>query len=538
MFNRTALFSIIYDSYKSWEKVKMVDENEFFRQATLRISSSLKSETALQRCMTYLKQHMPVSGIVLGLYDPNLNMGRLLSFIWPSGITRPEKTFIFPKEYWGWMKNQWENQEKIRIINDFSKEEMPLQQVFAKTWPNDTSHIMMGLRLDEMRLGTLGLFVEGKHRYNESHAHLISLLHEPFAIAISNILQHQEILRLKDILADDNRYLRQEIMEITGKTIIGADFGLRSVMEMVSQVAPLNSPVLLLGETGVGKEVIANAIHYSSKRKNNPYIRVNCGAIPESLIDSELFGHEKGAFTGAISNKRGRFERANAGTIFLDEVGELPPAAQVRLLRVIQQREIERVGGTETLPVDVRIISATHQNLEVMVKSGTFREDLFYRLNVFPITIPPLRYRADDIPALVNHFLEHKSRELGIEQLPSITQEAIEQLQAYRWPGNVRELENFVERALIQTKTGMPFEAIAFSGLARTSDDHTRTPSNKTDESILPMDDIIAMHIKKALAQTRGKVEGIDGAANLLKIHPSTLRGRMRKLGIPFGRQR
>ena len=516
----------------------MVDENEFFRQAALRISSSLKSETALQRCMIYLKKHMPVSGIFFALYDPKLNVGKMLASVWPPNISQPNKTLVVPKEYWGWMKNQWDSLERVNIRNDISKEEEPIRRIFASLWPIDTSHITMALQLDEMRLGILEIFVEGKNRYNESHAHLISLLHEPFAIAISNILQHQEILRLKDILADDNSYLRQELMKKTGETIIGTDFGLRGVMEMVHQVAPLNSPVLLLGETGVGKEVIANAIHYSSKRKKNPYIRVNCGAIPESLIDSELFGHEKGAFTGAISSKRGRFERAHNGTIFLDEVGELPMAAQVRLLRVLQQREIERVGGADVIPVDVRIISATHQNLESMVQSGKFREDLLYRLNVFPIMIPPLRHRIDDVPALVNHFLEQKSRELGVEQLPSITKDAIEQLQVYHWPGNVRELENFVERALIQTKIGMTFEAIAFSGLARTYDGPTITPFHQAVESILPMDEVVAMHIKKALAQTRGKVEGIDGAANLLKIHPSTLRGRMRKLGIPYGRRR
>lgn len=515
----------------------MVDENEFFRQAALRISSSLKSETALQRCMTYLKQHMPVSGIFFAVYDPKINVGRMLSVILQPGIARPDKTLLVPKEYWGWMKSRWDSQENIKIINDISREEEPLRRIFVNTWPNDSSHLTMSLRLDETRLGTLGFIAKGKHRYNEFHAHLISLLHEPFAIAMSNLLQHQEILRLKDILTDDNRYLRQELMEISRKTIIGADFGLRGVMEMVSQVAQLNSPVLLLGETGVGKEVIANAIHYASKRKNNPYIRVNCGAIPESLIDSELFGHEKGAFTGAISCKRGRFERANKGTIFLDEVGELPPAAQVRLLRVLQHREIERVGGTEVIPVDARIISATHQNLESMVQSGKFRDDLLYRLNVFPIMIPPLRHRTDDIPALVNHFLEYKSRELGIDQLPSITRDSIEHLQTYHWPGNVRELENFVERMLILANAGKTVKEISFSGLTKTDDGYTKTHFNNPDESFLPIDEVIAMHIKKALVQSRGKVEGLDGAANLLKIHPSTLRGRMRKLGISYGRR-
>ena len=215
------------------------------------------------------------------------------------------------------------------------------------------------------------------------------------------------------MLADDNRYLYDELRSVSGDEIIGSDFGLKTVMEMVRQVAPLDSPVLLLGETGTGKEVIANAIHYSSPRKDGPFIKVNCGAIPETLLDSELFGHEKGAFTGAISQKRGRFERADKGTIFLDEIGELPLQAQVRLLSVLQTREIERVGGTSPIPVDIRIISATHRDLEEMIASRRFREDLWFRLNVFPITIPPLRQRREDIPALLHHLMERKSRELS-----------------------------------------------------------------------------------------------------------------------------
>ena len=242
----------------------------------------------------------------------------------------------------------------------------------------------------------------------------MSLLNEPFAIAFSNTLKHQEVLRLKDLLADDNRYLHRELLHLSGEEIVGADFGLKRVIEMVRQVAPLNSPVLLLGETGVGKDVIANAIHYSSPRKDGPLVKVNCGAIPETLLDSELFGHEKGAFTGAISQKRGRFERANQGTIFLDEIGELPSPAQVRMLRVLQYKEIERVGGTNPIPVDIRLIAATNRNLEEMVKTKQFREDLWFRLNVFPIHIPPLRERKEDIPALVRHFVKRKSRELKL----------------------------------------------------------------------------------------------------------------------------
>ena len=306
---------------------------------------------------------------------------------------------------------------------------------------------------------------------------------------------------------------------------------------MVRQVAPLDSPVLLMGETGTGKEIIANAIHLGSQRKNNPYITVNCGAIPENLVDSELFGHEKGAFTGAISRKRGRFERAHSGTIFLDEIGELPPAAQIRLLRVVQQHEIERVGGTESIPVDVRIISATHQNLPEMVSKGTFREDLWFRLNVFPIMIPPLRQRVEDIPALVNHFVEKKSRELKLSERPPLAQESLELLQEYHWPGNVRELENLVERALILNQITNNKSRLRFDPLSAAPVLQKNEIAGKPDTTIRPLEEMIASHIQKALAQTDGKVEGEMGAARLLGLHPSTLRGRMKKLGIPYGRK-
>jgi DNA-binding NtrC family response regulator len=348
-------------------------------------------------------------------------------------------------------------------------------------------------------------------------------------------LRHQEVSRLKDMLEDDNRYLYNEIRSASGDEIIGSDFGLKTVMRMVQQVAPLYSPVLLLGETGTGKEVIANAIHYSSPRKDGPFIKVNCGAIPDTLIDSELFGHEKGAFTGAIGQKRGRFERANKGTIFLDEIGELPTQAQVRLLRVLQDKEIERVGGTSIIPVDVRIISATHRNLQEMIASGRFREDLWFRLNVFPITIPPLRQRREDIPALVHHFIERKSRELKLRERPALAPGAMDGLAAYNWPGNVRELENLIERALIQGSGGIvsfeTFSAQQVPGVRRVTKDAGR------DQTVVPLDEINAQHIRQALEKAGGKINGPGGAAEILGLHPNTLRGRMNKLGILYGRR-
>jgi len=516
----------------------VVDENEFFRQATLKISSSLIAEIAMKRCLDYLKLHIPASGMLFSVYDPGLNIGKVLASIWPTNFQKPGEAFHFPNEFWNWLKERWLREPGVTIINDLDKTEFPVHQIMSMVWPADTSHILMDLEMEKKRLGAVGLFTDGKYRYNDSHAHLLSLLHEPFAIAISNILQHREIERLKDMLADDNRYLHREMAKMTGDTIVGADFGLKNVMRMVNQVAPIESPVLLMGETGTGKEIIANAIHFSSPRRDNPYITVNCGAIPDNLVDSELFGHEKGAFTGAIAKKRGRFERADTGTIFLDEVGDLPPAAQVRLLRVLQHQKIERVGGTEHIPVNVRTISATHRNLEEMVRTGEFREDLWFRLNVFPILIPPLRHRIEDIPALLAHFVERKSKDLKIRNPPPLTPEMINKLQAYNWPGNVRELENLVERALILSQMpGSDGQLNIETPTDLSPPCEARDPKTPGDDGLRPLDKVIAAHIKSALHRSAGKVEGKDGAAKILGLHPSTLRGRMRKLGIVHGKK-
>jgi formate hydrogenlyase transcriptional activator len=513
-----------------------LDENQFFRQATLKTFSSLSINTAMKRCMDYLKGYMPITGMFFGLYEPEMNIGRILTAIWPAHLRKPKETIPIETEFWGWMKERWERDPEVVIINDIALSDPPLAQIFPRIVPINSSILSMDLELEKRRLGNLTLFDEGKHRYTETHAHLLSLLHEPFAMAVSNILQHQEILRLQDMVTDDNRYLHRQMLEMTGDTIVGADFGLKAATEAVGQVAPLNSPVLLMGETGVGKEVFANAVHYSSPRRRNPFIKVNCGAIPENLMDSELFGHEKGAFTGAISRKRGRFERAHTGTIFLDEIGDLPLAAQGRLLRVLQHHEIERVGGTETIPVDVRIISATHRNLEEMIRSGRFREDLWFRLNVFPIMIPPLRQRTEDIPALASHFIERKSKELKIRSLPVPDPGFIDRLQAYHWPGNVRELENLVERALIKNQIAGGDGLLHLDQLPTAPQGDQPKVHGESRADIEPLDEAMKNHIRRALTLTCGKVEGKDGAAHILGVHPSTLRGRMKKLRIPYGR--
>jgi transcriptional regulator with GAF, ATPase, and Fis domain len=269
-----------------------------------------------------------------------------------------------------------------------------------------------------------------------------------------------------------------------------------------------------------------------SPRRSGPIIKVNCGAIPENLIDSELFGHEKGAFTGAVKQKRGLFERAHGGTIFLDEIGELPPWAQIRLLRVLQTQEIERVGGSPPIKLDIRVIAATHRDLKTMVDDGTFREDLWFRINAFPIHIPPLRRRTEDIPLLATHFIQKKSREFGISP-PQVAHGALQRLTSHRWPGNVRELENTVERVLIQHRQG----PIHFH---RALEKDVATPpalSLEGDRKIRALNDVVRGHIEMALRLSKGKVNGPNGAAAYLDIHPNTLRKRMQKLGIAYGRK-
>jgi transcriptional regulator with GAF, ATPase, and Fis domain len=508
----------------------MIDENEFFRQATLRICGNLDFEFAMQACLIFLRSFMPADRLQLSLYDRGLSALRTIAIATPTEASRVNT--VLPLDEEGKRFLDGPNLPPVMIRNRVIMDPVA-RPIVQRTGRWNDSIMVMHLAVKETKLGNLVLFAEGLDRYSDEHLRLYSILYEPFAIALSNALRYDELNQLKEVMADDLRYLQGRLQHFSGD-VIGEEFGLKEVMEMVREVAPLDSPVLLRGETGVGKEIIANAIHSLSRRKDGPFIQVNCGAIPETLIDSELFGHEKGAFTGAISQKRGCFERADGGTIFLDEVGELPLQAQVRMLRVLQDKNIHRVGGTSQIKVDIRIIAATHQNLHEMVKRRVFRDDLWFRLNVFPIFIPPLRDRKEDIPALVDHFIEIKSKELQMPLLPKLAPGAMAPLLAYAWPGNVRELENVIERALILSK-GRP---LTFDNIVWPDDneDHGRLTIRKDDFSNL--DDAVSKHIQQALEMTKGKIHGSAGAAQLLGINPSTLRHRMRKLGIPHGRQK
>jgi transcriptional regulator with GAF, ATPase, and Fis domain len=515
-----------------------VDKNDFFRQATLRICSSLDIDTALERCFHHLKDFFPVSSIQLGLFDTESYTMKIVSAIGLGSDAIKEKVLVAPERHLKQVVSQWQSMGNVTMINRPRKIKY-FRELFSIIGLSlDCSTLIMPLELEENRIGGLGIMADGIDQYTMKDAALVKLLHDPFAIALANALKHQEVRTLKALLEDDNRFLHDQLQATSAANIIGADFGLRQVMEKLRQVAPMDSPVLLQGETGVGKEVIAHALHANSPRADGPFIKVNCGAIPEHLIDSELFGHEKGAFTGAVAQKRGRFERAHNGTIFLDEIGELPPQAQVRLLHVLQNKLIERVGSETPLEVDIRVISATHRNLRDMVAAGQFREDLFFRINVFPIQIPPLRDRKEDIPALVSHFIEKKKRELKIAANIKFAPGSMENMMPYNWPGNIRELINVVERGLILHQNGL----VSFAPHSRIGANGKRATEAELSLEDNPigfhkLDEAMHIHIEKALKMCKGKISGPGSAAELLDVLPSTLRKRMDKLGIPFRRR-
>ncbi|MFK7936429.1 MAG: sigma-54-dependent transcriptional regulator [Saprospiraceae bacterium] len=336
----------------------------------------------------------------------------------------------------------------------------------------------------------------------------------------------QELAVANETLAAENSYLRAELDQAQQfDEIITSSPQFQQLLQTITKVATTNTTVLIRGESGTGKELMARALHNFSQRKDQPFIKVNCAALPATLIESELFGHEKGAFTGATSRRAGRFEMANSGTIFLDEIGEMPLDLQSKLLRVLQEGEFERLGGSETIKVNVRVLAATNRQLEKEIADKKFREDLFYRLNVFPVINPPLRERKEDIPALVQHFLKKYESNIGrrIHKIPAAT---LKKLQAYDWPGNIRELENIVERFMI-TSFGDALELDSWHP--------PKADLSKRDAQsgrFLTLEEIEIQHIKAAIERANGKISGAGGAAELLGMHPNTLSSRMAKFGI------
>src|SRR5579872_7342646 len=370
-------------------------------------------------------------------------------------------------------------------------------------------------------LGYMSLARVTEDPFTQDDVEFLSQAAGQIAIAIDNALAYEEISKLKDKLAQEKLYLEEEIRsEMDFEQIVGNSPALKHVLQLVETVAASDSTVLLLGETGTGKELIARAIHECSRRKQRTFVKLNCAAIPTGLLESELFGHERGAFTGAISQKIGRMELADQGTLFLDEVGDIPVEIQPKLLRALQEREFERLGSTHTRRVNIRLIAATNRDLEKMVASREFRSDLYYRLNVFPIRIPPLRDRREDIPLLVSYFVQKFANQMQ-KRIDSIPVGVMKGLSAWEWPGNIRELENFIERSVILTHgPALQVPIGELGGDGKTSAVPEMRQSDERDE------------IVRTLRETKGRVAGSNGAAVRLGLKRTTLISRMKKLGI------
>ena len=480
------------------------------------------------------------------LYDPETGQLRLHSFDlqYSSDV---EEGALFPLE--GTPEGFAFTSRQSVLISHLNPEEFSAPQIRHAYNDGLRSGCIIPLVAHDRTLGTLDIASRTESAFTEKDAELLAHIAKQIAIAVENALAYREISQLKEKLAQEKLYLEEEIRsELNFDQIVGDSPALRQVLELVQTVAPSDSTVLLLGETGTGKELIARAIHDHSRRENRTFVKLNCAAIPTGLFESELFGHEKGAFTGAISQKLGRLELAAQGTLFLDEVGDVPLEIQPKLLRALQEREFERLGSTRTKRVDMRLVVATNRDLESMIAAREFRSDLFYRLNVFPIRIPPLRERRVDIPVLARYFAQKFAQQMEkqIETIPAATMRA---LMEWHWPGNVRELGNFIERAVILTR-GRTLEA-PLTELRRMANDgstaRVSTPGqaeiarivketiNALDGSKIVPDERAQKQreeIMRALRECKGRVGGDDGVAARLGINRTTLLSRMKKLGI------
>jgi formate hydrogenlyase transcriptional activator len=384
----------------------------------------------------------------------------------------------------------------------------------------------------------IGVLVLGRLRndaFSQVDIDFLTQVANQIALAVENALAYREIRELKDQLSKEKLYLEDEIRtEMNFTQIIGSSASLRRVLKRVETVAPTDSTVLIYGETGTGKELVARAIHDLSPRRSKPFVKLNCAAIPTGLLESELFGHERGAFTGAIAQRIGRFEVADGGTIFLDEIGEIPLELQTKLLRVLQEREFERLGSSRTLRTDARLIAATNRDLEAMVSEQKFRSDLFFRLNVFPVHVPPLREREGDIPLLVRHFAQQFSKRMN-KMIETIPTEAMDALSRYHWPGNIRELQNVMERAVIIStgpELGLDVADLKFPK-ANPSEERAAAPNSKTNGALRDvLGETERLQILQALKRSNWVVAGPDGAAVRLGMKRSTLQLRIQKLGI------
>ena len=498
------------------------------------IITNLTREALFRSVSEALRRVMTFDRSALALYEPLTDNLRFVAFTGSQDRLIVGDEFKRAESSVGWVFDH----KQLIVRGDLEKEaQYPNErQLFDEGM---RSHCITPLMARGRCIGTLNIASKAKFQYSDRDAEFLQEAANQVALAVENMRSYEEIADLRAKLEQENVYLQEEIRtEHNFEEIVGNSPALLAVLEKVEQVAPTDSTVLICGETGTGKELIARAIHDRSIRKNRPLVKVNCSAISAGLVESELFGHVKGAFTGALDRRTGRFELADGGTIFLDEVGELPLETQVKLLRVLQEREFEPVGSSRPLRVNVRIIAATNRNLDEAVQTGRFRSDLYYRLNVFPLEVPPLRERPTDIPKLAKFFLSNCSKKLG-KNIDGLTQSTIDRMLNYSWPGNIRELQNVVERAAVLSKNRIlelqhelaPKTEVANRGAGKVSEGPHATTTPPA--SRLPsMKEVERNHIVAALKLSSGVIEGPKGAAKILHLHPNTLRNRMAKLGI------
>jgi formate hydrogenlyase transcriptional activator len=479
---------------------------------------------AVSRCLQRILSHEAVS---ISLYEPQEEQLRLYTLIFPGGHGLLREGMTMPVK--GTILGTVLSTRRPLRVDGLKENDIPPETMELVKREGLKSGAVLPLLVGDRAFGTLEVISSRENSVSEQDMELLVQIAAQVAIGVANALAYKEIDDLKDRLAEEKLYLEDEIKNEYFDEIIGESPALINVLEQVRTVAETSSTVLILGETGTGKELIARAIHAASPRANKTFVKLNCSAIPTGLLESELFGHERGAFTGAIAQKIGRMELADQGTLFLDEIGDIPMELQPKLLRALQEREFERLGSNRTIRTDIRLIAATHQNLEEMVVAREFRSDLYYRLNVFPIKLPPLRERLEDIPRLVRHFgLKHASR--MNKQIDTIPAEVMRALTRWHWPGNIRELENFIERAVILSRGSVLNVPI--------SELHASAPASMAASAFaanappLTLEDSEREHILKVLRETKGILSGPNGAADRLGLKRTTLQGKMKKLGI------
>src|SRR5712692_4538556 len=491
---------------------------ELLLNLTTRITSSLDLREVLRAVAANIREVMHADAVGVALPDAASGKFRVFAMDFPhgKGVVK-EELLVTPGAAY---KKAMDSLKPV-VIDRWEPDELGPEIYDIAAAEDVEAACSIPLVNRGRSLGILSILRTTETPFSPEDVDFLSEASGQIAIAVENALAYREISELKDKLAQERLYLEEEIRsEMNFENIVGNSPALKHVLELVETVAPSDSTVLLLGETGTGKELIARAIHDRSRRKARTFVKLNCAAIPTGLVESELFGHEKGAFTGAISQKSGRLELADQGTLFLDEVGDIPIEIQPKLLRALQEREFERLGSNRTKQVDVRLVAATNRDLEQMMENREFRSDLYYRLNVFPIRIPPLLERPEDIPLLVRYFTQKYGRRMQ-KQIDSIPAAALKKLSSWHWPGNIRELENFIERSVILTNgTALQAPIAALSNNGRNAPVTGTREANERDE------------IVRVLKLTNGRIAGPDGAAARMDIKRTTLISRMKKLGI------